>query len=106
VYAQEIKRANLVVFPEGTRGNGVEVAECQPGIYYVAQEARAPIVPVFIENMQCLSTKLGKFHPVGGLRKIEVHLGEPIPPEQYLSLSREEFTEFVRGRIGALKPKP
>jgi 1-acyl-sn-glycerol-3-phosphate acyltransferase len=105
-YAQEIKGANLVVFPEGTRGNGVDVAECQPGIYYVAQEARAPIVPVFIENMQCVSTKAGKFHPIGGLRKIEVHFGRPIPPEQYLALSREQLTEFVRESIRALKPTP
>ena len=103
-YAGEIKRFNLIVFPEGTRGNGVDVAECRPGIYYVAQEARAPIVPVFIENMQFVSTKTGKFHPLGGLRKIEVHFGDPIPAEQYLALPREEFTELVRTKISALRP--
>lgn len=94
----------LVVFPEGTRGNGVDVAECQPGIYYVAQESRAPIVPVFIENMQFLSTKTGRFHPIGGLKKIEVHFGDPVAPEDYLHLSREEFTEFIREKISALRP--
>jgi len=99
-YAQLGRQFNLVVFPEGTRGNGVEVAECQPGIYYVAQEARATIVPIFIENMQLVSTKQGKFHPIGGLRKIETHFGEPIPPEAYLAMEREEFTEFVRRKIG------
>ena len=102
-HGSEIRRFHLIVFPEGTRGNGVDVAECQPGIYYVAQQARAPIVPVFIENMQLLSTKKGKFHPIGGLRKIEVHYGEPIPPERYLEMSREEFTEFVRGKIAEAK---
>jgi 1-acyl-sn-glycerol-3-phosphate acyltransferase len=105
-YAREIKNCNLVVFPEGTRGNGVDVAECQPGIYYVAQESRAPIVPIFIENMQLVSTKAGKFHPLRGLRKVELHFGEPILPENYLSLSREEFTDFVRAKIGALRPMP
>jgi 1-acyl-sn-glycerol-3-phosphate acyltransferase len=103
-YGRHIKKLNLVVFPEGTRGNGVDVAECQPGIYYVAQEARAPIVPVFIENMHLVSTKTGKFHLLSGLRKVEVHYGKPIPPEEYLSLSREEFTEFVREKISALRP--
>ena len=34
-------------YPEGTRGDGVNVAKCQPGIYHIAQAARAPIVPVF-----------------------------------------------------------
>jgi 1-acyl-sn-glycerol-3-phosphate acyltransferase len=103
-YAGEIKKFRLVVFPEGTRGNGVDLAECQPGIFYVAQESRAPIVPVFIENMQLVSTKKGKFHPIGGLKKIEVHFGEPIAPENYLSLAREEFTVFVREKISALRP--
>src|ERR1700744_2878856 len=96
IYGRQIGRFNLVVFPEGTRGNGLDVAECQPGIYHVAQEARAPIVPVFIENMQLVSTKNGKFHLLRGLRKVEIHYGEPIPPERYLSLSREEFSEFLR----------
>lgn len=97
---------NLVVFPEGTRGDGVNVAECQAGIYYIAQEARVPIVPVFIENMQLVSTKHGGFHPVAGFRKVEVHVGEPILPEKFLALPREEFLEFVRQKIVAAKPLP
>ena len=103
-YGRHIRRFNLVVFPEGTRGNGLDVAECQPGVYHVAQEARAPIVPVFIENMQLVSTKKGKFHPISGLQKVEIHYGEPIPPEKYLSLSREEFSEFLRNQIRAVRP--
>jgi 1-acyl-sn-glycerol-3-phosphate acyltransferase len=105
-YANEIRRFNLVVFPEGTRGNGVDVAECQPGIYYVAQESRAVIVPVFLENMQLVSTKAGRFHPLGGLKKIEVHFGEPVAPEEYLPLAREEFTEWVRRKIASARCAP
>lgn len=90
---------HLIVFPEGTRGDGVNVAPCQPGIHYIAQAARLPIVPVFIENMQLVSTKTGRFHPFGGFRKVEVHYGEPIEPEKYLDLPREEFLEFVRRKI-------
>jgi 1-acyl-sn-glycerol-3-phosphate acyltransferase len=93
------KNFQLIVFPEGTRGDGVNVAECQPGIYFIAHEARLPIVPVFIENMQCVSTKTGRFHPIGGLRKVEVHFGEPILPEKYLNLPREEFLGMVRRSI-------
>ena len=92
---------HLVVFPEGTRGDGVQVAECQPGIYYIAQAAKLPLMPVFFENMQLVSTKTGRFHPLAGLRKVEVHFGEPIPPEDYLAMSREEFTGLVRQRIAA-----
>jgi 1-acyl-sn-glycerol-3-phosphate acyltransferase len=93
------KEFHLLVFPEGTRGDGVHVAAPQPGIYFIAQEARLPIVPVFIENMQSVSTKNGKFHPLGGLRKVEVHFGEPTLPEKYLDLPREEFLELVQRSI-------
>src|SRR5260221_981142 len=105
---QEFGRAgkdfHLIVFPEGTRGDGVNVAECQPGIYFIAQKARLPIVPVFFENMQLVSTKTGRFHPIGGLRKVEVHFGTPIPPESYIQIAREEFPEFVRRSIAATLP--
>jgi len=97
---------NLVVFPEGTRGDGVHLAPCQPGVFHIAQEARVPIVPVFIQNMQLVSTKTGGFHPISGLRKVEVHVGEPIPPDRYLSFSREEFTEFVHWSMVAVQPSP
>ena len=89
----------LIVFPEGTRGDGVTVATCQPGIYHIAQAAQLPLVPVFIENMQLVSTKNGRFHPIQGWRKVEVQFGAAIAPEKYLSLPREEFLEFVRSSI-------
>ena len=95
---------HLLVFPEGTRGDGVNIGPCQPGIYYIAQEARLPMVPVFIENMQLISTKTGRFHPFRGLRKVEVHFGEPIAPENYLTLPRETLTEFIRESIASLRP--
>ncbi len=94
---------HLLVFPEGTRGDGVNVAECQPGLHYIAQEARLPIVPVFIENMQLLSTKTGPLHLLGSLRKIEVHIGEEIPPEQYAAMPREEFLAHIRTVIAAAR---
>jgi len=104
IFGRSIADFQLVVFPEGTRGDGVNVARCQPGIYHIAQAARAPLVPIFIENMQRVSTKHGRFHPLSGLRQIEVHFGAPIPPEQYLTLERDEFTEFVRAQIAAQRP--
>jgi 1-acyl-sn-glycerol-3-phosphate acyltransferase len=101
VFGRAAKEFHLVVFPEGTRGDGLQVGPCQAGIYFIAQEARVPLVPVFIENMQLVSTKTGRFHPLAGLRKVEVHFGEPVAPENYLRMPREEFTEFVRRSIAA-----
>jgi 1-acyl-sn-glycerol-3-phosphate acyltransferase len=98
-YGAAARDYHLLVFPEGTRGNGVDVAECQPGIYYIAQAARVPILPIFLENMHKVSTKTGRFHLIGGLKKVEIHFGEPVAPENYANLPREEFTEFIRKKI-------
>jgi 1-acyl-sn-glycerol-3-phosphate acyltransferase len=103
LFARAGREFHLVVFPEGTRGDGVRVGSCKPGLFYVAQEARLPMVPVFIENMQSVSTKTGRFHPLGGLLKVEVHFGEPISPEEYLAMPREEFLEFLRQSIAAAR---
>ena len=100
------KYFQLIVFPEGTRGDGVNVAVCQPGIYHIAKASHLPIIPVFIENMQLVSTKTGGFHPFRGWRKVEVHFGAPIPAEHYLHLPREDFTEFVRHKIAAARQTP
>ena len=102
-FGRAAENYHLLVFPEGTRGNGVDVAECQPGIFYIAQAAKAPIVPVFLENMQLVSTKTGKLHLLGGLRKVEIHFGDAIAPENHLSIAREEFPEFIRQKILAAR---
>jgi len=103
-FGRASREFHLLVFPEGTRGDGQNVAACQPGIYYIAQEARVPIVPIFIENMQLVSTKTGRSHPIAGLRKVEVHFGEPIAPDRYVTMPREEFLEFVRRSIASAQP--
>ena len=46
---------NLVLFPEGTRGDGQHVACCQPGVFTIAQAAETPIVQVFISGMERVS---------------------------------------------------
>src|SRR5262245_27863018 len=46
VFGRASAQFHLVVFPEGTRGDGVQVGSCQPGLYYIAQQAQVPIVPV------------------------------------------------------------
>ena len=98
-------RFTLIVFPEGHRGDGIHVQECLPGIYHVAREAKLPMVPVFIENMQLVSSKATPFRPVRGLRKVVLHFGAEIAPEKYLGLPRAEFCRQVRERIQALAPR-
>ncbi|MCB1054626.1 MAG: 1-acyl-sn-glycerol-3-phosphate acyltransferase [Acidobacteria bacterium] len=105
-FGASVAAFELLVFPEGTRGDGLSVKPCQPGIFYIAREARAPIVPVFIENMQLLSTKTSGFHPLRGLRKVVIRFGAAIEPEEYLELDRADLTELVRRRLEQLAPGP
>jgi 1-acyl-sn-glycerol-3-phosphate acyltransferase len=103
-FGRASRQFNLVVYPEGTRGDGIHVGPCKPGVYYIAQAAAVPLVPLFIGNMQHVSTKTGRFHPLAGWRKVEVQFGEPVAPERYLPMPREEFTDFVRRSIALLQP--
>lgn len=96
---------DLLVFPEGTRGDGRQVRRCQPGVFFVAQAARVPIVPVFIHNLQLVSSKGGSFHPFRGLKKLQVRFGQPVAPESYLGLSRDQFASAVREKIQRLAPE-
>lgn len=96
----------LLVFPEGTRGDGKRVGPCRPGVYYVAHQARVPVVPVFLVNMQLVSSKRGGFHPWRGWRRIEVRFGQELLPDDYLALERDAFVELVRSRIQALASPP
>lgn len=101
-YARSSEDFNLIVFPEGTRGDGRRLNPLQAGVYFIAREAKIPIVPVGIRNMQYVSTKNGRFHPIAGARKIEVRFGESWSPDEYLELRREDFLEALTGRMQKL----
>jgi len=68
----------VVVYPEGTRQHGPEIAPLQPGAVYLALKANVPILPVGIAGAEETFR-----HPTGrfwGFGRIVVVVGEPIPP--------------------------
>ena len=65
-FGRSIEDFHLVVFPEGTRGDGLNVARCQPGIYHIAQESQAPIVPVYHRKH---ATNLQQDRPLSSLQR-------------------------------------
>jgi len=105
-YGCSIADFELIIFPEGTRGDGRSVQPCQPGIYFAAKAARVPIVPVFIDGMTNLSSKQGGLHPWRAWRSIDVYFGREIPSEEYLKLDRDQLAAKVRQRIIELMPVP
>ena len=96
-----IDRFDLIVFPEGTRGDGRTVAPCQPGIYFIARDAKTPIVPVFLEGVERITSKHGPRHLLGGLRQVEIHIGEEFTLGD---MSRVDFCDEVRRRLTDLSP--
>ncbi len=103
-YGRSVGDFDLIIFPEGTRGDGRSVQPCQPGIYYAAKAAQVPIVPVFIDGMAKLSSKQGGLHPWRAWRSIDVYFGRGITPEEYLKLDRNQLAARVRQRILELMP--
>ena len=89
--AERVRRGvNVIVFPEGTRGDGRELREFKSGGFHLAIAAGVPIVPVTVSGSQRIA-------PRGSLRvesgPIHVRYGAPIPTA---SLGVED-----RGRLKA-----
>jgi len=87
----------LVLFPEGTRQEGAEVAELHDGAMFLAAQSQAPIVPVGIGHSERAMPRGAKFpRPV----KVNVVIGKPIqPPHSEGRVSRSELaaaTEELR----------
>jgi long-chain acyl-CoA synthetase len=68
---------SILIFPEGTRSKEGKLGHFRPGIGLLAQESRAPIVPIGLVGLYELTA--------GGNRrwfrsgKLEVRIGQPFP---------------------------
>ncbi len=88
---------SLLLFPEGTRGRGTEMAPFKPGVAYLAeQRPDVPIVPAYLTNMGRALPK-GEFLPVPFF--CEVRIGAPFHPRG----TREEMLGTVRAAVEALR---
>ena len=59
---------SLIIFPEGTRGSGLEVAPFKSGIYYLwLKRQDVQFVPVYLANLNRILPK-GEFLPVPAAR--------------------------------------
>ena len=67
---------SLIIFPEGTRGEGYEMSPFRSGIYHLAKRlSGVDLVPVFLENLNRILPK-GELFPVPLLSSI--NFGRPI----------------------------
>lgn len=84
---------SLIIFPEGTRGDGETLAEFHGGLYRLAQHnPEIPVVPVALANMGRILPK-GEIIPVPHLSTLifctPLHLGPGEERDSFLSRARE-----------------
>lgn len=61
---------SLIIFPEGTRGNGEQVGPFKSGLYYLCQRKPGlPLAPVYLNNLNRILPK-GEFLPVPFISQI------------------------------------
>ncbi|HVD24568.1 MAG TPA: lysophospholipid acyltransferase family protein [Gaiellaceae bacterium] len=90
---------SLILFPEGTRGTGEEVAPFKTGLFHLCRAApAAELVPVAIENLNRILPK-GEFLPVPMVSRVvfgptlRLYDGEP----------KDEFLARARGALETLR---
>jgi 1-acyl-sn-glycerol-3-phosphate acyltransferase len=89
---------SLIIFPEGTRGDGTAIAPFKSGVFHVAsKKPDVDLVPVMIENLNRILPK-GEVVPVPLLSSIT--LGPPLRLEP--GETKENFLARLRGELERL----
>jgi 1-acyl-sn-glycerol-3-phosphate acyltransferase len=92
-------RNSLIVFPEGTRGSGVEPGPFKSGLYHLCRlRPDVELVPVYLGNMNRILPK-GESLPVPMLSRIV--FGGPLPRLE--DEPKPEFLERARSAVCELR---
>jgi 1-acyl-sn-glycerol-3-phosphate acyltransferase len=89
----------ILIFPEGTRGNGVELGPFKTGAFRLAKLGKVAVLPVGISGTHRVLPKHGRLiRP----HRVSVRIGPAIPAEEVQSASLNELSQRVRGVISEL----
>jgi 1-acyl-sn-glycerol-3-phosphate acyltransferase len=89
---------SLILFPEGSRGDGQHIGELRAGLYHIARERPdVELVPVFLENLSRILPK-GEYLPVPVIAS--ARFGQPIRLEP--NEERPAFLERARRSLCTL----
>ena len=90
---------SLIVFPEGTRGNGVQVGPFKSGIYYLwSKRPDVQFVPVYLSNLNRILPK-GEFLPVPVISRVT--FGAPLRPDA--NETKDSFLAKAHEAVCALR---
>ncbi len=87
---------SFLAFPEGTRSPDGRLQRFKKGVFFMAIEAGAPIVPVSLTGTQKIMRK-GEWRMYPGPVRLVIH--DPVPTEGYTPDAKEELMEKVRAAI-------
>ena len=90
---------SLILFPEGTRGSGDEVAPFRSGLFHLCRaKPQVAVVPVYLENLNRILPK-GHLLPVPILSRITFGTPLRLQPDQ----TKDAFLQRARESVRALK---
>lgn len=90
--------ASLIIFPEGTRGEGHEIAPFRAGLHFLAkQRPDVDLVPVNLHNLGQIMPK-GEFAPVPQLSRVTFGAPLHLAPGE----GKDAFLERARQALNAL----
>jgi 1-acyl-sn-glycerol-3-phosphate acyltransferase len=90
---------SLIIFPEGTRGSGDEVAAFKSGLYYLAQHKPGlRLVPAHLNNLNRILPK-GEFLPVPFISRLTFGPSLSLEPDE----SKSAFLARARSAVCRLK---
>ncbi len=89
---------SLIIFPEGTRGDGAKLGEFKSGLYRLGKaRPDVELVPVYIDNLNRVLPK-GEFAPVPMLASVSfgapMHVGESEAKDEFLDRARNAILEL------------
>jgi len=95
---KRLKRKELVlIFPEGSRSPDGTLQPVKAGFSTLARRTKSALLPLAIDGAWQVYPRQAKLPRFGN---IQVVYGDPIPFEQYESLSDEELSTLVEEKIG------
>jgi len=92
------ERHSLIIFPEGTRGDGTQLGTFKSGLYHLGRaRPDVELVPVYIDNLNRVLPK-GEFAPVPMLASVSfgapMHVGDGEEKADFLDRARNAILEL------------
>jgi len=74
---------NVIIFPEGTRGNGKKIGKFKKGAFRLAMKTNKPIIPIQIDGSAKILAKNNTCFQTLSKTAVKVTILEPLYPENF-----------------------